>query len=239
MQHKQTTRSSGIPAPLTSNLTPTGERKVYPRDSVRLFESDLLEKLSHVNPVVPALLWIPIIAALIYRSFAVHENTALDFALYGFAGLFFWTFLEYALHRFVFHYPAKSEFGNRMVYLMHGLHHEDPADPTRLVMPPVPALIYTAILVPIFRFFCGPNYFEAFTAFFLIGYLAYDYIHFYVHHFTPRFPVGKFLKKYHLKHHFANYESKWGVSNPLWDYVFGTVESKSESKDRSARITTA
>lgn len=239
MQHAQSTRSTGIPEPLTSNLTSTGERKVYPRDSVRLFKSDLLEKFTHVHPVVPALFWIPIVGLLTYRSFAVHENTLLDFLGYGFLGLFFWTFIEYFLHRFVFHYPAKSPLGNRIIYLMHGLHHEDPADPTRLVMPPTPALIYAAILFPTFRFFLGATYVEAFIAFFLVGYLAYDYIHYYVHHFNPKNPVGKFLKKFHLMHHFADYESRWGVSNPLWDYVFGTAESKNESKDHASRAKTA
>ena len=224
---------TGIPAPLTSNLTPTGEKKQYPRDSVRLFESDFLERMSHVNPVVPALVWIPVIAVLVYRSVAVHENSVLGFFSYGFLGLFVWTFIEYTLHRFIFHYPAKSEFGNRMVYLVHGLHHEDPADPTRLVMPPVPAAIYALLLFPIFRTFIGATYAEAFIAFFLVGYLAYDYVHFFIHHFSPRTSAGKFLKKHHLMHHFSNYDSRWGVSNPLWDFVFSTTGSRAASKDRS------
>jgi sterol desaturase/sphingolipid hydroxylase (fatty acid hydroxylase superfamily) len=231
--------STGIPDPLKSNLTATGEKKVYPRDSVRLFESDLLEKFTHVHPIVPLLIWAPVVAILIYRSLVTHGNTVLDFLGYGFLGLIFWTFIEYTLHRFVFHYPAKSALGNRLVYLMHGLHHEDPADPTRLVMPPAPAAIYALILFPTFRYFLGPVHVEAFIAFFVLGYLAYDYIHYFVHHFTPRTPVGKFLKKHHLMHHFADYESKWGVSNPLWDYIFGTVVSKGESKDRASRIKTA
>jgi sterol desaturase/sphingolipid hydroxylase (fatty acid hydroxylase superfamily) len=147
---------------------------------------------------------------------------------------------EDALHRFVFHYPAKTPFGNRMVYLMHGLHHEDPADPTRLVMPPAPAAIYSAILFPVFRYLVGAEYAEAFIACFLMGYLAYDYTHYFIHHFTPRTPVGKFLKKHHLMHHYANYESRWGVSNPLWDYVFGTASDvKEESKDSASRVKTA
>lgn len=235
MHHVKT----GIPEPLKSNLTPAGEKKIYPRDSVRLFESDFMERMSHVNPIVPALIWIPIIAVLIYRSFAVHGNSLLDFALYGCLGIFVWTFIEYTLHRFVFHYPAKSAFGNRMVYLMHGLHHEDPADPTRLVMPPVPAAIYALLLFPAFRYFVGATYVEAFIAFFLVGYLAYDYTHYYIHHFTPRTALGRFLKKHHLLHHFADYESRWGVSNPVWDFVFGTAESRGESKDSASRIKTA
>jgi len=212
----------GIPEPLKTNLTPSGEKKVYPRDSVRLFKSDFLEAFTHVHPIVPLLIWTPVIAILVYRSFAVHQNSILDFVTYGFFGIFLWTLTEYVLHRFVFHYPAKSALGNRIVYVVHGLHHEDPIDPTRLVMPPLPAAIYSIILFPLFRFFTGPTHAEAFIACFLVGYLAYDYTHYAVHHFTPRTNFGKFLKKHHLLHHFSNYESRWGVSTPLWDMVFRT-----------------
>ncbi len=220
-------RSTGIPAPLKSN----GVKKVYPRDSVRLFKSDLLESFTHIHPVVPLLIWAPVIGVLLYRAVTVDFVSPLMMALVAVLGLLVWTLTEYTLHRFVFHYPATSAFGKRIVYILHGLHHEDPVDPTRLVMPPLPAIIYATLLFIIFRALIGPTYVEAFMAFFMMGYLAYDYTHYYVHFFNPTTTVGKFLKRYHMQHHFADYEAKWGVSNPLWDYVFGTVDSKMESKN--------
>ncbi len=226
--------SSGIPDPIQSG----GVKKVYPRDSVRLFKSDFLERFTHVHPVVPLLIWVPVIGVLLYRSLFVFGVDGLEFALYAFLGLFTWSFIEYVLHRFVFHYPAKTAFGNRMVYILHGLHHEDPVDPTRLVMPPLPAIIYAGILFTTFRMIFGPTYVETFMAFFMMGYLAYDYTHFYIHFVTPKHALGKYLKRYHMQHHFADYEAKWGVSNPLWDYVFGTVNSKTENRNAS-RVKTA
>lgn len=218
----------------SSSTKPSGGKKVYPRDSVRLFKSDFLERFTHVHPIVPFLIWAPIVSILIYRSFAVHALGIVEFFLYGAMGLFVWTLTEYLLHRFAFHYPAKGPIGNRIVYIMHGLHHDDPVDPTRLVMPPLPAVIYAMILFPVFRFAVGATHAEAFIAFFMIGYLAYDYIHYYVHHFNPKNKVGKYLKRYHLVHHFADHDAKWGVSNPLWDYVFGTVKMK-QPKDKTVR----
>lgn len=213
-------------------------KKIYPRDSIRLFKNTFWERFTHVNPLVPLLLWGPVITLLIYRSITLHAVSSLGLLLYGFLGLFFWTLTEYALHRFIFHFPATSPLGKRLVYIAHGLHHEDPVDPTRLVMPPLPAMIYASILFWIFRIILGPVSVETFMAFFLIGYLAYDYTHYYVHFATPKNTVGKFLKRYHMQHHFADYEAKWGVSNPFWDYVFGTVESKSESRSGS-RVSSA
>jgi sterol desaturase/sphingolipid hydroxylase (fatty acid hydroxylase superfamily) len=59
-----------------------------------------------------------------------------------------------------------------------------------------------------------------------VGYLAYDMIHYYVHHFAPKNRVAKFLRAYHLAHHFKNHERGFGVSSPVWDYVFGTKPAK-------------
>ena len=41
--------------------------------SVRLFESDFLERFSHVHPIVPLVFWTPVIAFLVVRSFTVHQ----------------------------------------------------------------------------------------------------------------------------------------------------------------------
>jgi sterol desaturase/sphingolipid hydroxylase (fatty acid hydroxylase superfamily) len=216
---------SPIPQPIRHSSDPTLKRS-YPRDSVRLFKSDFLEQFTHVHPIVPALVWTPVVAYLAYRSFAIDHVATGAFFVWVVLGVLAMTLVEYLLHRFVFHFPAKSPMGERIVYIMHGLHHEDPQDPTRLVMPPLPAAIYGITLFVIFRMLFGPVYVDAFFAGFLAGYLAYDYIHYYVHHFTPKNRIGKYLKRYHMVHHFADYEAKWGVSNPLWDYVFGTVESR-------------
>ena len=203
-------------------------RKDYP--SVRLFKSDFWERFTHVHPIMPALVWIPVICFLIYQSIFTHEIVGAKFALLAVSGFLCWTLTEYLLHRFAFHFPAKSAAGKRFVYIMHGLHHDDPNDPTRLVMPPVPAIIYCVILYSFYSALLGPVDVKPFFAFFLIGYLGYDYIHYYVHHFIPTTPVGKYLKKYHMVHHFKDHNAKWGVSNPLWDYVFGTVEEKKAPK---------
>ncbi|MGZ3688162.1 MAG: sterol desaturase family protein, partial [Bdellovibrionota bacterium] len=72
----------------------------------------------------------------------------------------------------------------------------------------------------------GPIYWQPFYAFFIIGYLTYDYIHYSVHHFRPRTAVGKRLKQLHMNHHFVSHEALWGVSSPLWDVIFRTMHEK-------------
>lgn len=191
--------------------------------SIRLFENDFLERLTHVHPVVPLLFWAPVVVWLLWRSLAMHHLPLLPVLGIGILGLFTWTLTEYCLHRFVFHYPARSRLGKWFVYLFHGNHHDDPQDKTRLVMPPAGAIPIMAALFFLFGLVIPAPWIEPFGAFFIVCYLIYDYIHYATHHFPMKNPVAKYLRRYHLKHHFSGESGRYGVSSPLWDIVFGTT----------------
>ncbi len=189
---------------------------------MRLFENPILEAMTHVHPITPLVMWGPFTVWLL----SVAAGKSLSFSqwiLSAVVGLIVWTFTEYTVHRYLFHYPAKSKAGQYLVFLFHGIHHDQPDDASRLVMPPVPAIILMGAFYGLFSLLVPALYFEAFMAFFVIGYLCYDYIHYATHHFPMKSKVGRYLRKFHLRHHHAKEESKYGVSNPLWDYVFGTV----------------
>jgi sterol desaturase/sphingolipid hydroxylase (fatty acid hydroxylase superfamily) len=192
-------------------------------ESIRIFKNPILESFTHVHPIVPLVLWVPIILFLFYRGFAVKNINVAEFITLFFLGMLLWTFTEYVLHRFVFHWDSKSRAGKYFVFLFHGLHHDDPQDATRLVMPPVPAILIVSLLWVIFSSIFPDQYIDVLMAHFLIGYLCYDYIHYATHHFAMTSPVGKFLRKYHLQHHYAGENSRYGVSSPLWDYIFRTT----------------
>jgi sterol desaturase/sphingolipid hydroxylase (fatty acid hydroxylase superfamily) len=191
--------------------------------SIRLFENDFLERLTHVHPIVPLLFWAPVVVWLLWRSFAMHQLPLLPVLGIGALALVTWTLTEYCLHRFVFHYPARSRLGKRFVYLFHGNHHDDPRDKTRLVMPPAGAIPIMAALFFLFGLVIPAPWVEPFGAFFIVGYLIYDYIHYATHHFSMKNPVAKYLRRYHLKHHYSGETGRYGVSSPLWDIVFGTT----------------
>lgn len=197
--------------------------KKHTGESIRIFKNPILESFTHVHPVVPLLLWTPVIIFLLYRGATVYGVTIIEFGGLFVFGLLLWTFMEYILHRFVFHWDAKSAAGKYFVFLFHGLHHDDPQDPTRLVMPPVPAFLIFMVLWAMFAVVFPVNYLGVIMAFFMVGYLCYDYIHYATHHFGMTSKVGKYLRKYHLQHHYSGERSKYGVSNPLWDYVFKTT----------------
>ena len=192
--------------------------------SIRLFKNPVLEALTHVHPSIPFLIWVPIVGYALMRGFSVNRPLAL--VAWYLLGFVFWTLTEYAMHRYVFHFQAKSKPGEYLVYLFHGIHHEDPEDPTRLVMPPVVSLTLGALFYSLFSLVLGSAHTFPFFAGFISGYLVYDYIHFATHHFRMSSAWGKALKENHMKHHYLKKGGKWGVSTPLWDHVFRTFDGQ-------------
>lgn len=198
--------------------------------SIRLFSNPVLEALTHVHPIVPLLVWLPVVGLLLWHSLAVEQLPIRDLAVIAVTGLLTWTLAEYVLHRFVFHYPAKSQLGKWLVFLFHGVHHDAPQDKTRLVMPPAGAILIMAVLWLLFSLVLPAPWLKPFTAFFLVGYLCYDYIHYGTHHFKMGSGVFSYLKYHHMQHHYAREKARYGVSSPLWDIVFGTQGTGSATR---------
>lgn len=191
------------------------------QDSPRLFENAILDRLSRVHHLVPLVLYAPLVLVLLYLSFARLETVI---ALSGFAlGYAAWTLTEYLGHRFLFHTEFPGRFGTRIHYLIHGVHHEHPSDPLRLVMPPLLSGPIMAASFLIIRLICGATLVFPVWAGFMTGYIAYDMVHYHVHHARPRTWLGGMLRQRHMLHHFRSNTMWFGVSAPWWDSVFGTV----------------
>lgn len=199
-------------------------------DSPRLFDTDLLERLSRVQPAIPLLLWAPVIAWLLWPSVTDSPMGMWSLMQLAGGGLLVWTLTEYLMHRFLFHWEPRSPLGQRLVFIIHGVHHEAPDDRTRLLMPPVPAILAAAVLYGGFWGILGRPWVDPFFAFFLIGYLAYDYTHFALHARRPRGRLGRALRRSHMRHHFATPRARWGVSSPLWDWIFRTTGEPSRRR---------
>ena len=185
-----------------------------------MFESDLLDRLSRVHPVVPLIIFVPAIAVL----FALGQTGKSPLEVFGLlvAGYFAWSLTEYWMHRLIFHFEPEEGIGARLHWIIHGVHHDHPNDPMRLVMPPSVSVPLAAAFVGLFVLVLGTPAAWVVSAGFLAGYLTYDMTHFHVHHHKPRTRLGKLLRELHMRHHFQDDTRGYGVSVPFWDYVFGT-----------------
>src|SRR4026208_254763 len=120
--------------------------KINNKGQAQLFNNSYLEMLTKTHPLVIWGLYLPIAVALIYYSSASLDHPFWKIILLFFAGMLFWTFFEYIMHRFIFHHVAESERAKKIIYIMHGNHHHYPRDKERLFMPPVPSLILASVI---------------------------------------------------------------------------------------------
>ncbi|KAI1106820.1 inositolphosphorylceramide-B C-26 hydroxylase [Jackrogersella minutella] len=186
---------------------------------------NFLEPLSLTPWWLIPIIWLPPVA---YGTYLASEGFDTPFGLAGawLFGLFLWTLIEYILHRFLFHldeYLPDNRVGITLHFLLHGVHHYLPMDKYRLVMPPT---LFLVLATPFWKLAHSLFYWDWFlaTAIFcggIFGYICYDLTHYFLHH--QNLPLWyKDLKKYHLAHHFLDYELGFGVTSRFWDQIFGT-----------------
>lgn len=200
------------------------------KEPIRLFKSDFLEFFSHISPAMVLAIWIPLILFFLSRGIfmAVQVGAGVQVGVFFFGGWFVWTFMEYVIHRFIFHYHPKTERLKRFFFTFHGVHHSQPMCKTRLVMPPVLSvplggifylLFYLVLVVGLKQ----PIWLNFAFAGFAIGYTVYDIIHFLLHHAKTKNGYLAMCRRQHMRHHAKCPNMRFGVSIPIWDYVFGTM----------------
>ena len=147
------------------------------------------------------------------------------------AGYIFWTLTEYWMHRLVFHFEPEDGIGARLHWIIHGVHHDHPNDPMRLVMPPSVSMPLALAFYVLFHVVIGSRSAYLFACGLPLGlsHLRHDPL--------PRAPpqpahaAGQgHLRELHMRHHFQDDTRGFGVSAPFWDYVFRTPQKRTGSR---------
>jgi len=190
-----------------------------------IFKNRWLEIFTRTHIAVPVTIHLLICTWVSYL--ALQRFSILNFFLLFGAGWLFWTFCEYWIHRYVYHVHTTNKWLLKIQHAGHGIHHQYPKDPTRLAMPPLPAIILVVVFYTLFSLIMG-NYALAFLPGFLFGYVLYISLHYAEHRYkAPKFGPLNRLWKYHMLHHYKYPESKvFGVSTMLWDRIFNTMPPK-------------
>lgn len=191
----------------------------------QLFKNPILEKLSRTHISIPIIVFFGYAGGLLYWS-VTHTSLSPLVTIGMFTlGLLAFTWVEYNVHRYVFHMKTYTAVRAKLQYTMHGVHHEFPKDKDRLAMPPLLSVTVATILLLIFRLVLGDFAF-AFLPGFLVGYAMYLAVHYMVHAFQPPKNFLKALWVNHGMHHYKDGELIFGVSSPLWDYIYGTMRDR-------------
>ena len=190
-----------------------------PSHRARLFEAEWVERFTFVSLRSFVLIWALVIPAVAITAWLVAPTWwAIPLALVGVVG---WTFTEYSLHRYLFHLEPRSDFLKRMVYVIHGNHHSHPNDPLRNLMPMVVSLPASALIWLGLTALIGPEAAWIFLGF-IVGYVAYDLVHFACHQRPMKGRIANALKVHHMRHHHLKVEGNYAITGIIWDRVFAT-----------------
>lgn len=183
-----------------------------------LFGPSALMRFACVGPRTLAILYGSLAALLCWWAVSNGVSRGRVVLLVA-AGIACWTLLEYLLHRFVFHHTPRSPRQMFLGYLFHGVHHAFPEDRLRWTIPLVTSLPVAAVLTAAAVLAFGAAG-ALLMAGVLLGYLAYDLVHYAIHQGPARSRLGRYLRNRHLAHHYGVPERNFGVTSPLWDVVF-------------------
>ena len=166
------------------------------------------------------------IAVLAVMQFAVVRSGASSLASAAglfVAGLLTWGLYEYSVHRWVLHREPQTEGFNLPGNLTHLRHHADPNSLQRLNVQLSESVPVCVVYVLVAWALTGS--WQAATHLFtglIAGYFFYEYLDFQAHHGTSRGRLTRYFRKYHLQHHHYDATVRFGVTSPLFDYLFGT-----------------
>jgi hypothetical protein len=198
------------------------------KGSRQLFKNPVLEKLTRTHIAVPLVIYFAYSIVLLYWS-VTHTSLSVGVSVGMFIlGALAFSWVEYMVHRHVFHMKTFTELRAKIQYTVHGVHHEFPKDKDRLAMPPLLSVTTSTILLLVFKVLLGDLVFS-FLPGFLVGYAAYLSIHYMVHAYPPPKNFFKILWINHSIHHYKDGEIIFGVSSPLWDYIYGTIREKKQA----------
>lgn len=198
----------------------------------QLFRNPVLEKLSRTHISVPLTIFAIYSVSLLYWSVShtsLKAGSTIGLFVLGFVSF---TLVEYLVHRYVYHLSTHTPWRKRFQYKAHGVHHEFPKDKDRLAMPPLLSITVATILLLLFRLVMGDFAF-AFLPGFLAGYAYYLSVHYVVHIYQPPRNFLRALWVNHSVHHYKDGDVVFGVSSPLWDYVFGTMHVRKKDHNRN------
>lgn len=191
-------------------------------ESGQIFKNPVLEALTKTHIAIPLTLFYGIaIGAVLWSIFGIGLD-ALGTGIMFLVGLFFFTLVEYTIHRYFYHMGTDSPRKARMQYVFHGIHHDHPRDKKRLALPPLMSIVLATLFIGLFRLVLGPYGF-GFGGGFMMGYATYLLAHYAIHVYNPPKNFLRVIWKHHNLHHYVGDSGAFGVSTPLWDHVFGTM----------------
>lgn len=179
------------------------------------------------HPWITTAFYAPFIGLILAYILSIDSRGFIFYSRFILLGLVEWTFIEYLIHRFIFH-PRRTERKIWLIASYHHLnHHRNMNDPTLTQSPLITSFSFGFLNYLIIKVGIG----DSIRALLVLtgislGYILYNWIHYAIHQYPMTNPIGKYLKRYHLLHHLKYPNQAYGVTSPFWDILFHTYKSQ-------------
>lgn len=197
------------------------------RGRARLFGNPVLEVFTVISARVFFVLWAIALPCILFA--AIVDAPTIWGPLLVLGGVLGWTLTEYALHRFAFHFEARSAVMRRVIFIIHGYHHAFPNDPLRNLMPPIVSLSVGALVWAVCVSVMGPWGTWSFFGF-MLGYVGYDAVHYACHQWPMKGRLARMLKVHHMRHHHGQVGGNYAITGMIWDRILATRISVGRGK---------
>lgn len=184
-----------------------------------MFDSQSLEAFTVISAPAFLVLWASLLPAILAAG-VVYAPTPWA-ALFVALGVLVWTAVEYGLHRYAFHFEARSRLLQRIVFVIHGNHHAEPNDPLRNLMPPIVSVPLGALIWVTMVAVGGAQATWCFLGF-MLGYVGYDLVHYACHQRPMKGRWARALKVHHMRHHHLRAAGNYAVTGVFWDWLLST-----------------
>jgi hypothetical protein len=190
-------------------------------ETVRMFDSDFMEFFSRVHPATPLILYLPVVGFMLYVAlWRQHSGVSCR-------GIFLARYAPVDAARISdppIHFPLRTENACGKTAALHHSRRASRLSKRRekacyaAEYQRATSIFFYGMFLLIFGRFAS----SAFAGL-VFGYVCYDMLHYATHHFPMKRGALLWLKQYHLRHHYKDDHVGYGISSPLWDYVFRTT----------------
>lgn len=196
-----------------------------PENTLVQTHPNLIKWLGSKNPFRVLVSLLPLL--ILFISWLNLEQALLNVLLF-LAGLLYWSFLEYSIHRWLYHIKLPAGKWRDVLDSFHLYHHRNLAD--RRVLNAGPLLVYpmsVIILTPFYFLFAADiSLLAAFALGTLMFYGFYEWVHFMIHYKEHKRGYLRFIQRYHFYHHEKKWHKNFGNTSMLWDKLLGSFDSK-------------
>ena len=184
----------------------------------------LVKFVASRNPIHLLMFVIPLLSFFLFHAFNAPSNmTTTVLAILG--GMIYWTFLEYVIHRFLYHTNYRSKFMRYFIGSFHTYHHQDMSDHRVLNAGFLMVYLVTpTVLSPLLLFTQDFQFLSSLAAGLVSAHYFYEWVHYTLHYKVHESGYLNYIQKYHLHHHDRAITKNFGNTSHVWDVVFGTYD---------------